>query len=95
MAEVAYDNAQPAIETVELGMRFGDFIALEDLSIRFRPGTVHALLGENGAGKSTLVKCLIGYQRPSSGQFIVLPRIASECTNKYWRRCFFDYAYSL
>jgi len=65
-----------AIETVSLGMRFGDFIALEDVSIRFRPGTVHALLGENGAGKSTLVKCLIGYQKPSSGQFIVLNKEA-------------------
>ena len=36
--------------------------ALEDVSIRFSPGTVHALVGENGAGKSTLIKILAGAQ---------------------------------
>ncbi|WP_159224575.1 ATP-binding cassette domain-containing protein, partial [Klebsiella pneumoniae] len=34
--------------------------ALDNVSLRVRPGTVHALMGENGAGKSTLMKCLIG-----------------------------------
>ena len=34
--------------------------ALDDVSLRVRPGTVHSLMGENGAGKSTLMKCLFG-----------------------------------
>lgn len=34
--------------------------ALDDVTIKVRPGTVHALMGENGAGKSTLMKCLFG-----------------------------------
>ncbi len=51
--------------------RFGSFTALEDVSIRVRAGSFHALLGENGAGKSTLVKCLVGYHRPDSGQISV------------------------
>jgi general nucleoside transport system ATP-binding protein len=60
-----------ALETVRLGKRFGTFTALDDVSIRVRPGTVHALLGENGAGKSTLVKCIVGYQRPDDGAVLL------------------------
>ncbi|VDR29158.1 Galactose/methyl galactoside import ATP-binding protein MglA [Raoultella terrigena] len=41
--------------------------ALDNVSLRVRPGTVHALMGENGAGKSTLMKCLIGIYRPDKG----------------------------
>jgi simple sugar transport system ATP-binding protein len=62
------------VETVSMTMRFGAFTALENVSIKVTPGTVHALLGENGAGKSTLVKCLMGVQRPTEGQIIVADR---------------------
>ncbi|MEQ9124004.1 MAG: ATP-binding cassette domain-containing protein, partial [Alphaproteobacteria bacterium] len=59
------------VETVALGMRFGAFTALDDVSLRIRPGSFHALLGENGAGKSTLVKCVMGFYRPTSGAVLV------------------------
>ncbi|MEN9428307.1 MAG: hypothetical protein RLZZ220_2656, partial [Pseudomonadota bacterium] len=49
-----------ALDTIGLTRRFGSFTALDDVTLRVRPGTVHALLGENGAGKSTLVKCVVG-----------------------------------
>ncbi|MFM2059874.1 MAG: hypothetical protein RLY71_4259 [Pseudomonadota bacterium] len=60
-----------ALDTWQLGKRFGAFTALDDVSLSVRPGTVHALLGENGAGKSTLVKCVVGYQPPSSGSVLI------------------------
>jgi len=60
-----------SLETVNLGKRFGAFTALDGVSLRVRPGTVHALLGENGAGKSTLVKCIVGYQRPDDGAVLL------------------------
>ncbi|MFO1272511.1 MAG: ABC transporter ATP-binding protein [Rubrivivax sp.] len=56
-----------ALETFELTKRFGAFTALDAVSLKVRPGTVHALLGENGAGKSTLVKCVVGYYHPDGG----------------------------
>jgi simple sugar transport system ATP-binding protein len=56
-----------ALETYELSKRFGSFTALDHVTMKVRPGTVHALLGENGAGKSTLVKCIAGFHRPDEG----------------------------
>ena len=56
-----------ALETYELTKRFGNFTALDGVTMKVRPGTVHALLGENGAGKSTLVKCIAGFHRPDAG----------------------------
>jgi simple sugar transport system ATP-binding protein len=56
-----------ALDTFELTKRFGAFTAMDKVSLKVRPGTVHALLGENGAGKSTLVKCVVGYQRAEEG----------------------------
>ena len=48
--------------------RFGDLVALDDVSMQVTAGSVHALLGENGAGKSTLVKCIMGYYRADQGE---------------------------
>jgi ribose transport system ATP-binding protein len=45
--------------------------ALSDMSLRVRPGEVHALLGENGAGKSTLLRTLSGVLKPDSGTIAV------------------------
>jgi ribose transport system ATP-binding protein len=42
-------------------------VALKDFSLDFRPGEVHALLGENGAGKSTLIKIVAGAIEPNAG----------------------------
>lgn len=46
-------------------------VALKDVSIGFRGGEVHALIGKNGAGKSSLVKILSGAQQPTSGQILI------------------------
>ena len=59
------------LETVGMTKIFGSLVALEDVSIKVKPGTLHALLGENGAGKSTLVKCIMGFYQPTRGQVIV------------------------
>ena len=60
-----------SLDTFHLTKRFGAFTALDSVSLKVRPGTVHALLGENGAGKSTLVKCIVGYQPPDEGSVLV------------------------
>lgn len=50
-----------------LSKSFGGSKALDDVSLDFLPGEVHALVGENGAGKSTLIRILGGYHVPDSG----------------------------
>ncbi|MGI6333351.1 MAG: sugar ABC transporter ATP-binding protein [Saccharofermentanales bacterium] len=42
-------------------------VAIDNISLDFRRGEIHALIGENGAGKSTLIKCLCGAETPDSG----------------------------
>jgi simple sugar transport system ATP-binding protein len=61
----------PRLAAKNMSKRFGDLLALEDVSFTLSPGTVHALLGENGAGKSTLVKCIMGFYRADRGKITV------------------------
>ena len=56
-----------AIQTEGLTKRFGDFTAVEDLSLEVPDGTVVSLLGPNGAGKTTTVRMLATLLRPDAG----------------------------
>jgi ABC-type sugar transport system ATPase subunit len=58
----------PGLVAKGVTKRFGDFTALDQVSLTLHPGTVHALLGENGAGKSTLVKCIMGFYHADAGE---------------------------
>jgi len=55
------------LEMSDISKSFPGVKALENVTLKVRPGTVHALMGENGAGKSTLMKCLFGIYREDSG----------------------------
>jgi general nucleoside transport system ATP-binding protein len=64
-------GALPTVEAKGLSKTFGSVKALDNASIRFSPGRLHALLGENGAGKSTLVKCMLGYYKADAGSLLI------------------------
>ena len=55
------------LEIRNLTKTFGDFKALDDLSMTVPKGTVYGLVGPNGAGKSTVIRCMVGVYRPDSG----------------------------
>ncbi|MBW8269633.1 ABC transporter ATP-binding protein [Caldovatus aquaticus] len=57
----------PLLETYRVGRRYGDFVALRDVTLRVHPGETVAIVGPNGAGKTTLVNVLTGLLRPSEG----------------------------
>ena len=61
----------PIIRTHGLTKRFGDFTAVDDLSIEVMPGSIFAFLGANGSGKSTTIRMLIGLLRPTAGTVTV------------------------
>ena len=69
IAEVA--TKPPELEIVNMSKIFGSLVALDSVSLKMKPGTFHALLGENGAGKSTLVKCIMGFYTPSHGDVLI------------------------
>ncbi|HZK79995.1 MAG TPA: ATP-binding cassette domain-containing protein, partial [Humisphaera sp.] len=58
----------PGLSAIGITKKFGSLVALDNVSMTVRPGSMHALLGGNGAGKSTLVKCIMGYYLPDAGQ---------------------------
>jgi ABC-2 type transport system ATP-binding protein len=57
-----------------LTVRYGQRLALDQVSLDVPEGSVYALLGRNGAGKSSLVRCLLGEQKPSAGRALLLGR---------------------
>ena len=71
IGEVPLPEGALGVDALKMTMRFGEFLALDNVELRVRPGSFHALLGENGAGKSTLVKCIMGYYHQTEGQVLV------------------------
>lgn len=72
--------AAAALEATRVGRRFGDRVALDDVSIAVAPGEIHALLGPNGAGKTTLMRLFSGLVAPTAGSVRVLGADASRAT---------------
>ncbi|HEV7784833.1 MAG TPA: ABC transporter ATP-binding protein [Thermoanaerobaculia bacterium] len=64
--------AAPALEADHLTKRFGDFVAVDDVSFDVKEGEVFGLLGSNGAGKSTVIRLFCGLLAPTSGSGRVL-----------------------
>jgi ABC-2 type transport system ATP-binding protein len=88
-SEVGSGTRQPlAIEVVDIVRHFGSIRALDGVSIRVRPGEIHALLGPNGAGKTTLIRSLTGLVQPSSGTVRLLGVSSDELGYRQYRRMF-------
>ncbi|MGL5260435.1 MAG: ABC transporter ATP-binding protein [Lachnospiraceae bacterium] len=59
------------IETKNLTKQYRKFVAVENLSLHVRKGSIYGFLGPNGAGKSTTMKMLLGLTKSTSGEFII------------------------
>jgi ABC-2 type transport system ATP-binding protein len=64
-------NQEKIITVKNLSKKFGNFIAVSDISFEVYKGEIFGFLGANGAGKTTAMKMLIGISKPSSGEALV------------------------
>jgi sulfate/thiosulfate transport system ATP-binding protein len=67
-----------AITVRNIVKKFGDFVALDDVSLEVAGGSLTALLGPSGSGKSTLLRVIAGLEVPDSGQVIISGEDATE-----------------
>lgn len=68
------------LEVKHLSKYYAGVKALDDVSLSFRRGEIHALAGENGAGKSTLIKAITGAIEPTAGEIILEGESYSKLT---------------
>ena len=72
------------LEILNISKGFPGVVALDNVQLRVRPGTVLALMGENGAGKSTLMKIIAGIYQPDAGEIRL--RASRSSSRRRWRR---------
>jgi ABC-2 type transport system ATP-binding protein len=72
------DSSEPVVQTQNLSKKYGDFCALDDLTIHVERGQILGFIGPNGAGKTTTIKVLVGLTRPTSGSATIAGVNCSE-----------------
>ena len=65
-------SQQPAVVIESLQKRYGDVLAVKDVSLHIEPGEIFGLLGPNGAGKTTTIRCLCTLALPDAGNLEVM-----------------------
>ena len=76
------EETQPLVRAVDMGKRYGEFVALHTLNVEVYSGEFFGVFGPNGAGKSTFIKLLTGQLQPSIGQIEVLGVDAKQSPQK-------------
>jgi ABC-2 type transport system ATP-binding protein len=75
----------PVVATSSLTKRYGELVAVEELTFSLRAGTVTGFLGPNGAGKTTTLRLLLGLAEPTAGEALVFGRRYRELDDPAWR----------
>src|ERR1700761_3208577 len=65
------DAQAPYLRIENVTKRFGDFIAVNDVSLHVQRGEIFCLLGGSGSGKTTLLRMLAGFETPSAGRIYI------------------------
>ncbi|MEY2853862.1 MAG: hypothetical protein RL030_994, partial [Pseudomonadota bacterium] len=64
-------SAQPYVRIENITKHFGDFVAVDNVSLDIYQGEIFCLLGGSGCGKSTLLRMLAGFEEPSAGRIFL------------------------
>ena len=92
MIETIEQRATDTVVSVQdLRVRYGDTLAVDDISLTIRRGEIFGILGPNGAGKTTTVECIGGLRTPDEGTISVLGldprRTATSCASASASSC--------
>lgn len=79
-------NPSPAIQMDGLSKHFGDYQAVQNLSLEVGHGEIFGFLGLNGAGKSTTIKMMLSLLTPSSGSICMLGTKVNSGAHKLWEQ---------
>ena len=60
-------TCRPTFASTNVTKKFGDFVAVDNVSLDIRRGEIFCLLGGSGSGKTTLLRMLAGFETPTSG----------------------------
>jgi spermidine/putrescine ABC transporter ATP-binding subunit len=66
-----HQHDQPSIQIRDVSKRFGDFAAVDRVSLDIRRGEFFSLLGPSGCGKTTLLRMIAGFEQPTDGQILI------------------------
>src|SRR5919205_4623358 len=67
-------NATPDLELVAVSKRFGDHLAVAEVSFTVSPGEFFSILGPSGCGKTTLMRMIAGFEEPTAGEIRIRGR---------------------
>src|SRR4030095_14036393 len=71
-------KSSPSVSLENVTKRFGDFTAVDNLSLQVFPGRIYGLLGPNGAGKTTTIRMIVNITAPDSGRIHVFGRLTTS-----------------
>lgn len=74
--------AEPVVSLIGVTKRFGDFVAVDDLSFSLPRGAIIGFLGPNGAGKTTSVRMMLGILPPETGRIEIFGRAATRASRE-------------
>jgi ABC-2 type transport system ATP-binding protein len=72
--EAASSGSEPVLSVRGLSKRYGEVVAVEELTFSLERGTITAFLGPNGAGKTTTLRMLLGLAEPTEGEALLFGR---------------------
>ena len=72
----------PVLQTHRLTKKYGDFTALNSVSLTLNSGDVYGLVGRNGAGKTTFFKCVMGLAKPTNGSIAIYGSKNQLCASR-------------
>ena len=67
----AQSRSQPLVRIAGVSKQFGEFVAVDDVSLDIQRGEIFCLLGGSGCGKTTLLRMLAGFERPTAGEISI------------------------